>query len=253
MNLYQIDNYDNQTLTLVYDGVPINYVPVTYGTNICGNSSSDAVVKALYTVPHSSNNFNLKIILNGKAKVGINNLVIFLQGCTSCANDFGYSVRAIPRYSYNVANSGIDVWAKFNKNYYNSTAFDGQFQGSLGPLTNVEIRGRLLQNSVPLTFDVLSTYNDIHMFTQPGASSLNQPLNLASSSPISITTQPNGIGRPLINNNAAFDLVRYDQLTTVGGTQRAVRNLYNFFYGFTSAILYISICSFFFGLGGAFE
>lgn len=123
MNLYQIDNYDNSTLTLVFNGVPLNYEPVSYGSNICGNSSYDAVVKVLYTVPHNSNSFNLKVILNGRAKVGINNLVIFLQGCTSCANDFGYEIRAIPRYHYNIANTGIDVWAKFNKDYYNSTPF----------------------------------------------------------------------------------------------------------------------------------
>lgn len=114
MNLYQIDNYNNDTLTLKYDGVQVNYNPVTYGTNICGNSTSDAVVKVKYTVPHTASTFNIKIILNGKAKVGINNLVIFLQGCASCKNDFGFSILAIPRYSYSIPNSGIDVWINFN-------------------------------------------------------------------------------------------------------------------------------------------
>ena len=253
MNLYQIDDYTNSTLTLKYDDVQVDYVPVTYGANLCGNSSNDAVVKVVYTVPHTRNSFNIKVILNGKAKVGINNFVIFLQGCSSCNNDFGYKIRAIPRYSYSIPQTGIDVWAYFNGNYYNTTPYDGSFKGSLGPLTQVAVQGRLLQNTIPLDFNVVSTYNDIRLFTQPGGSSLNQPLNVYAVRPTQITTQPYGQGIPLINNAASFDLVRYDQLTPIGGTQRAVRNLYNLFYGFTSAILYISICSFFFGLGGAFE
>lgn len=126
----------------------------------------------------------MKILVNQKAKIGINNLFIFLQGCTSCANDFGYTIRAIPRYSYSIANSGIDVWAHFNSKYYNTSPIDNTaYQGSLGPLTNVAMRGRLLQNNIPLTFQPVSTYNDIRLFTQPGDSSLNQDLNIAVTSP----------------------------------------------------------------------
>lgn len=194
MNLYQIDDYNNNTLTVEYDGVPVNYEPVSYGTNICGNSSADAVVKVLYTVPHSSSNFNMKLLLNQKAKIGINNLRIFLQGCASCSNDFGYTIRAIPRYSYSIPNNGIDVWAHFNSRYHNSSYINtNTYQGSLGPLTNVAMRGaRLLQNNIPLTFEPVSTYNDIRLFTQPGDSSLNQDLNTAVTSPAQFTTLPGG-------------------------------------------------------------
>lgn len=60
----------------------------------------DSIVKVdLLDETHVEGNLLFEVIVNGKVKVGVNNVILFLLNCDGCNNQVGFKLESIPVYS----------------------------------------------------------------------------------------------------------------------------------------------------------
>lgn len=92
--MYQIDTYTNESVYFNLNGKRYPYVPSIERKEICGDPLIlDSIVKIeLFDDTHIENSLTFEVIVNGKVKIGINNVILFLLNCDGCNNQVGFKL-----------------------------------------------------------------------------------------------------------------------------------------------------------------
>jgi hypothetical protein len=124
-HMYQIDAYTNESVYFMLNGKKYPYTPTVERKEICGDPLIlDSIVKIdLPDDSHIENSLAFEVVVNGKVKVGINNVILFLLNCDGCNNQVAFKLESIPVYSLSTPPvKGLEVKVIFDEPIYNSTA-----------------------------------------------------------------------------------------------------------------------------------
>ncbi len=124
-HMYQIDAYTNDSVYFMLNGKKYPYSPTVERKEICGDPLIfDAIVKMdLADDLHSEGSLMFEVVVSGKVKVGINNVILFLLNCEGCKNQVGFKLESIPVYSLSTPPvKGLEVKVIFDEPISNSTA-----------------------------------------------------------------------------------------------------------------------------------
>lgn len=112
-------------------------------TQLCGNSSWDSkFVVQLRDETHNSDTLDFSINVNRMAKIGINNVQIYLLNIAPNTST-NYKVEIVPGYSINTPpNKGIEVKLTFDNNFVSVPDINNAF---IFNILNKEKPARMLQ------------------------------------------------------------------------------------------------------------
>lgn len=93
-HFYQIDTYTNESVYFMLNGNKYPFVPSVERKEICGDPLVlDSIVKIdLLEGSHVDSTLAFELIVNGKVKVGVNNVILFLMNCDGCNNQVGFKL-----------------------------------------------------------------------------------------------------------------------------------------------------------------
>jgi hypothetical protein len=125
---YQIDDYANdESVKFILNNVTTVYKPSNLKMDLCGNSSSDAVVPVYLTdTTHSASTLDFQISIDRMGKLGIRNLMVYLLNGGSGSAPF--IIDAVPTYSVNTPpTKGITVRLLFPQSFKLKNNTDSAF------------------------------------------------------------------------------------------------------------------------------
>lgn len=124
-DFYQIDDYptNDGSVYFVLDSKVIPYTTSNLKTNICGNSSADAIVPTyLQDLTHTDSSLQFEVHFNSMGKIGINNVILFLLNNGGGSNA-PFTIESVPTYSHDTPPiKGLTVKLKFGQTFTNTTA-----------------------------------------------------------------------------------------------------------------------------------
>jgi hypothetical protein len=220
LNIYKVDDWltstsvANPNTSLIinvavnspgYQGNAFNIsLTNSYGSNICSNSGRE-MIWAVQSDLNDHSGSEVTLTINSPDEgIFVRELEVYLGNCPDCSLlGLSYSIFAIPMYSDNDTQTGLDVWITFNHPVYYSYQ-SNQSQNNVSDYFarsfQFSIDGKAIPNAT-LTANDISSFDYIKYFLPLSDSYTNSTLTVNTSYGDLVYTTDGSVSRQLISSS----------------------------------------------------